>query len=465
MRKLRFAALLAALALAPRLHAQGAIEGTAYDSLRGVPLGHASVVVRPAIMRDTSFRSALTDNKGHFQLQGLPEGKYLIVVDHEAIDSIGFHIPDITVEVAYLKTTIVSIATPSARTLRSVLCPDIADDRNSGVMLGTVRAVDGSPLAHATVVFSWNDFEVDAPSLYVINHKVTSSAVADDNGVYRKCGVPLERAVFAQAQASDRVQSGILEEHVGKSGMQVRDFRLAAERVAVVPGAADSAPVVQRTALVTGRVIDVGGRPIPSAQVILAGNSRNVTTNDAGEFRLADVPAGTQSLEVIALGYYPVSVRVETDRLAEGVIVRLERAAVILDSLRVIAKRTTRARLLSHEEFEGRRLTSGGGHYITRAQLDSMRPLNTYDALRRVQGITLSRGNMSEVIISSSRGASNLDAITCPMDLYLDGIRIKQEDVRGIPPEVIYGIEVHGVATVPARYKNSMCGAVFFWTR
>ena len=44
-------------------------------------------------------------------------------------------------------------------------------------------------------------------------------------------------------------------------------------------------------------------------------------------------------------------------------------------------------------------------------------------------------------------------------------MRVKQEDVRGIPPEFLYGIEVHGVATLPAKYKASRCGAVFLWTR
>jgi hypothetical protein len=69
------------------------------------------------------------------------------------------------------------------------------------------------------------------------------------------------------------------------------------------------------------------------------------------------------------------------------------------------------------------------------------------------------------MLVVSNRGVAEFGATVCPLDVYLDGMRIKQEDMRGIPPEMIYGIEIHSVATVPVRYKVGNCGALFLWTR
>ncbi|CAN5338474.1 hypothetical protein BH09GEM1_BH09GEM1_27400 [soil metagenome] len=37
--------------------------------------------------------------------------------------------------------------------------------------------------------------------------------------------------------------------------------------------------------------------------------------------------------------------------------------------------------------------------------------------------------------------------------------------IQMVPPSMIHGIEVHGVATMPAEFHSSQCGAVFVWTK
>jgi TonB-linked SusC/RagA family outer membrane protein len=60
----------------------------------------------------------------------------------------------------------------------------------------------------------------------------------------------------------------------------------------------------QATGTITGRVTDrATQQPIPDAQVLIIGTTRGARTTDAGQYRLASVPAGTVRLRVIRLGY------------------------------------------------------------------------------------------------------------------------------------------------------------------
>jgi hypothetical protein len=64
-------------------------------------------------------------------------------------------------------------------------------------------------------------------------------------------------------------------------------------------------------AQITGRVTDSSGAPIPSAQVTIAGTSSGALTDQDGSFRIANVPAGTQTVEAKHLGYAANQKKVE----------------------------------------------------------------------------------------------------------------------------------------------------------
>jgi hypothetical protein len=444
-------------------HAQaGRIQGTVHDSLHGVPLANATVIaVAGPGVRDTVFRSALADARGSFRIEGLFPGRYIVSVTHDMMDSIGVGLPDREVVVQDAGLVQLSLSTPSSATLRRTICPSTADSA-TGVILGVVRRLDGRPAAGATVVLTWNDFEVDARAASVMSRRMTTNTRADTNGVYRQCGLPLARSVFVQAQGANRGQSGILEERIGVAGVQVRDFRIddAPVMAAALPESLNA-----RRAVLAGVITDVRDRPVSSAQVALTGTGRTVSTNARGEFRLPDVALGTHSIEVLALGYYPRSVHVELDRATLPLTVRMERTAVILDSLQVIARRSVRAKRLFHEAFETRR-GNGFGTFFGKATLDSMRPQTVWEVFRRAPSVKLAQQSMGwQTLLVSSRGMTSFDGPLCPLDVYLDGIQVQQSDIAGLPPEVIYGVEIHTVATAPPKYKIGKCGAVFFWTR
>ena len=70
-----------------------------------------------------------------------------------------------------------------------------------------------------------------------------------------------------------------------------------------------SAPAIaQSTGTITGTVTDrQSQRPLPSVQVRIVGSSRGAQTDEAGAYRIANVPTGTVQVAVQRIGYGPVS--------------------------------------------------------------------------------------------------------------------------------------------------------------
>ncbi len=64
------------------------------------------------------------------------------------------------------------------------------------------------------------------------------------------------------------------------------------------------AALVAQNGIVTGRVIDkASGLGIPAVQVTVAGTAIRTQSNDSGVYRMRNVPAGTQHIHAIRLGY------------------------------------------------------------------------------------------------------------------------------------------------------------------
>ena len=62
------------------------------------------------------------------------------------------------------------------------------------------------------------------------------------------------------------------------------------------------AAAARAQATITGKVT-AAGQPLVDARVLVRGTSLTTSTNAAGEYTLRNVPAGSQSLEMLRVGY------------------------------------------------------------------------------------------------------------------------------------------------------------------
>jgi hypothetical protein len=247
----------------------------------------------------------------------------------------------------------------------------------------------------------------------------------------------------------------VLEERIAEAGVLVRDFHVG-------PGGVRADAAGQFA--VAGTVRGIAGEPVTGAQVRVFGTTRAATTNEAGEFRLGGLPGGTQGIEVVALGFYPYRTRVEVGDATPAVAVRLERAAVVLDSMRIIAKRQRNPLAQSYREFDERAAGAGVGQYITEEQIARRHPFETSDLFKLMPGVKVV-GFGSDAKIAATRGRTTIGNTECALDIFIDGVRGQQSDLNTLPPEALHGAEVYTVASAPAKYRVGPCGALFLWTK
>ena len=113
--------------------------------------------------------------------------------------------------------------------------------------------------------------------------------------------------------------------------------------------------IVAQNITLTGQVVDNAQRPIPYASVGVKGSQQGTATNETGEFSLR-VSALPQQLEVLSIGYAPITVQVSS--AATPVTIVLPANAVALPEVRVrnpeaeakeLVQRAS-AKLLRHEK-------------------------------------------------------------------------------------------------------------------
>jgi Carboxypeptidase regulatory-like domain len=472
------AAAVPALAQAQRL------VGTVTDSVHRAPLRNATVVATPIdASRDSVFHSARTDAKGRFELDSLALGRYSISIEHAFTDSIGLDVPSRIVAIAATGTTETALAFPSVATLRRTLCPAALTDTTLGVMLGVVRNADGSPAAGSRVVVGWSDLSTDRTTLAIKRDERTASTTADSLGVYRACGVPAAVTLLVQAQSGSK-QSGIINEQIGEAAVLVRDFTLGSEvdttGGSVAAGGASSGSA--GLGVVTGSVEGAHGEKISAARVTLVGTAHSASVDENGAFRFTGLPTGTQGFEVVALGYLPRRFRAEVTRDTRIGVVKLDKSVVVLDSIRVVARRRYDTR--AYPEFEERLRHRPIGRFVTEEMIDRQHPFLLSDMLRMMPGITMHAAPNGDPILTCNRSSQVSLVGLLPKNavqpgserrdengsealwmIYIDGVPDASADVNRLLPSAVHGMEVYHRNEAPAQYPTGICGAIVIWSK
>src|SRR4051812_29222471 len=98
------------------------VSGVVRDSIRGTPLGAATVQIVGADTATHFSASAVSDSAGHFVISGVPDGSYLLGFLHPMLDSIGVAAPLRQLRVADRKSAQIDLAIPGAARLRAAIC-------------------------------------------------------------------------------------------------------------------------------------------------------------------------------------------------------------------------------------------------------------------------------------------------------------------------------------------------------
>lgn len=215
---------------------------------------------------------------------------------------------------------------------------------------------------------------------------------------------------------------------------------------------------------IRGIVRDSAGYGITGVQVSISRSDLRFETDDKGQFQLAKVPAGPVSLHFRRLGFRPDTIDLTV--LAGRVVpldVNLSRVAIALAPVVI----TGRAALTGWRAGFYARKERGGGHFITREDIDRRNPGALTDMLRMIPGarIVTSRGIIPNQIRFRNERCAPLT--------WLDGAPLTagEFDLDALSPRSIEAIEIYaGSGTIPAQFHvssaiTSQCGTIVIWSR
>jgi len=224
-------------------------------------------------------------------------------------------------------------------------------------------------------------------------------------------------------------------------------------------GAQDTRPA---TGSVNGKVQDQSGRAVAGAELTIPGSPLRVETDDTGEFRLKNVPAGDLRIRVRRLGFKPDTSMISV--LAGQTIpltIALAALPVVLNPVTILGKHYT-GRLASFYQRRDR----GLGHYYTRDEIEKRNPANTTDLLRTVPGIRLQP-------LGFGRQTLRFRGARCPPLVWIDGspLGAGEFDIDNVPARSIEAMEIYtGIAALPSEFTagpttTTSCGTIVIWSR
>lgn len=444
---------------------QATVRGTVVDSLRGQPLRGAEVRLSPRDSALAAPRAARTDSAGRYAVAGIVPGAYRAFLAHPALDSLGLAAAGRPVDVVGGEQRL-DLAIPSGRTLAALTCPDGAGGDSAAVVVGHI--VDAEllrPVAGATVTATWSDWSALSLGRRVGDREVSTESGRD--GWFALCDVPVDVPMLLRANAG-QASSGWVRIEARERSVYPARFSIETD---------STAGSVTSRARAAGIVRDATNRPVTGARVSLWGVDREAVTGERGTFVLDSVPAGTQTLEVRALGFEPVQqvVHLASSRPANVSVRLAERITALPEvAVRAAASASLRVRQFNERLRDAERGINRG--FLFTAEEIEKRGSVLSDVFVTVPGITVLGSSVSprkRVIFGPLR---QLDGSLCRMTIYLDGIRVVgglSSDSGEAIDEMVHAAEVLGVEVypravgAPPQYQslNGTCGIILIWTK
>lgn len=446
-------ATVVSLASAPSAGAQTAtftrVTGTVFDSVAMRPL--AGALVQFADVNDpTRARSAVSGSDGRFQFDSVSRGVYAIGFFHFRLDSVVPSPPQLTMVVRDSAPMTVPLGIPSATSMIVATCGGTADDVRGdggrGLFSGTVRNAGRLPVGTGgRVRLQWSTLVVDAKSIR--REPQTALAETDSAGHFAVCGVPAGGRVTARAWTKGD-SSGFAEFEIPASGYASRDLYVPASLSEGTPG-------------IRGTVRNARSEAVAGARIRVWGSDVEAVSNAAGQFSLDAPPAGTQTIELRAVGYEPRKHVV--DVLPGG---NEELSFALAPLIRLDTVKVTGTRIfvsLETVEFESRK-RGGFGRFLDQDDIARRKVFSTSDHFRTMPGMLVTRGRYGEEVLM--RGANG----PCIPSVFVDGLRVEAAHTQInelIPPHLLLAVEAYtSRILVPPQFQTlNGCGSLVLWTK
>jgi hypothetical protein len=462
LRSARFAVPLTASAvlvlLAGPVAAQS-VSGILRDSLlTGGPLPNATLSL------DGSPKTAKTDLYGRFTFDSVPPGTYALSFRHPAFEAAGVAAPKWRLEVPATGLANLLLATPSADARYGRACPGAPRAANAGYFVGTVRdAATDSGLAGAVVNVMWTQISA-SKATGVITSRRTARAQSNAHGQFVVCRVPNDAELTVWA-SKDSTTTGLIALELAGRSLAARQLAIGTKRLVASAAPADSSAVLGR---LDGVVKSIDGEPIADARVYVRGSRAIGRTSPSGAFSLSGVPSGTQTLQVVALGYEPGRLAVDV-RPGAGVRteVVLGKSVQRLPDVQVAGKNAFGNELGQIED----RARRSNGYFISEDDIKRRGAINFEDIMRGVPGMQVVPVGQGYRVISG-RGQVNLQG-DCAPQYFVDGapfpMQLNDDTPFPVGPTEIMAVEVYsGVGSVPAEFQrgpSNACGVIAIWTK
>ena len=462
--------------LADAAAAQGAVHiaklvkvhGVVFDSLTHAPLSGARIAFTAAASAGGSVARATTDTSGTFAIS-LRSGPWLATLEHPRFDSLRVSVALGRVVVPDAAAFTLRLGTDLPGAVTRALCgPNVRTD--DVALVGMVRnAATKKGLDSASVFVKWVDVTMTRRGFTRSTQAVVTRTTRD--GWYVRCDVPGAATVVSWAARGGATTGAVLFTLTGAPARLDLTLDTTARpsngSVELDPDSSLGSlfPMSAGTAPYHVIVRDLKGRPVTNARVRILGRSP-VRSNEAGAVTLDSIARGTQTLEVLAIGYQPERRMVDVAAGGEPTdTVVLTSLKSVLDTIRITGGRDPTG-------FELRR-NSRVGQFITAADIARENPRRTTQLLR-------TRKLLHYTVDRNGFGLIDVDHSCLPLVL-LDGFPLRPGEAPRVPgeaeldwtvhPDEIGGVEIY---TSPAQLPPEIarlsfgpppCAAIVFWTR
>jgi CarboxypepD_reg-like domain/Carboxypeptidase regulatory-like domain len=448
--------------------------GFVYDSVNGGPLVGAIVTIAG------TDRQGITDSTGKFRVDSIPPGQYQIALFHALLDSLGLSIGTNVIDFPAGRYAVVALGTPGPATIIGSFCPKEKQIAGPGMLIGRVLDADTDEPAPGTKIsMLWQQIEAGKTIGFHRIQRIREATV-DQSGAYHICGIPIGikaevRATTPTFTSADltadfsTVPIAIISMHVAKPDTTPAPpppTVAAGDTVKAAP-AAPAAPKViglrRGQAIVSGVVLSSYDKPVPGADVTVAGAESKTSTDSSGKFTLRGLPAGTQTLVVKRVSYAPKGVPVDlSSRTPRTVTVKLDPAPPSLPTVVVQAKWEQE---LAKVGFTDRK-KSGLGRYLDRDQIEEHLPQVMTDVFETMPGIQVDYST-GQPVLHGSRTAGG----GC-VNYYIAGVPYKEQTPGDINdymrPNELEAVEVYQSSETPGQFTSagsSSCTTIVVWTK